>query len=206
MTALHPRCEEVLDFWFGDLRTRVDDLELLRARTRMWFFKDPALDERIRERFAEDVRRARAGEYAAWSATPRGTLGLVVLLDQFPRNLHRGEAEAFASDAAALALVDAALGTGADGELVPGERFVLYLPVMHAEDAGRQEQVCSLYRRLAADAPPAVRSEIENGVRAAEKHREVIARFGRFPQRNAALGRQNTDEEAAFLATPNAAF
>jgi uncharacterized protein (DUF924 family) len=199
------RCEEIVTFWFGAARERPDDLEALRARTKMWFFRDGALDAAIRERFLGDVERASSGALDAWKGSPLGALGLVVLLDQFPRNLHRDSARAFATDARAVAIALAQIDAGLEG-LTPAERFVFYLPLMHTEDAAVQARCCALFARLHDEAPASVQSELANGCKAAERHRYIVERFGRFPHRNALLGRESTAEEAAFLKEPNSSF
>jgi uncharacterized protein (DUF924 family) len=187
---MDPLASDILDFWFGDRSGE-------RAE---WFRKDPAFDEAIRARFGAAVDAAIAGGYAAWTDTPRGTLALVILLDQFTRNIFRGTPRMFAGDARALALAQAAVAAGSDRALGAYERMFLYLPFEHAEDAAMQERSLALFGRLAEEA--GLRSQLEW----AEKHAAVIRRFGRYPHRNASLGRASTPEETAFLAEPGSGF
>ena len=181
----------VLDFWFG----RPDMPDFGRPRT-VWFRRDPAFDTDIRARFLTDCERAAAGAYDALAATPEGALALTILLDQFPRNLFRGSARAFGSDPAARAVARGALDRGWDREMLPVQRLFLYLPFEHSEDVADQE-LC--VERTAA---------LGNAewTRYAERHLEIIQRFGRFPHRNAALGRASTEAERAFLLEPNSSF
>lgn len=176
---------EVLEFWFSD-----------RVRER-WWVKDPAFDEEIRERFAGLHRRALAGDLESWAASPEGALALVIVLDQFPRNMFRGSAEAFASDAAARAVTDAALAAGHHHALTSDDRrLFLYLPLEHSEKLADQDRCCALAKELAA----------AQWYEFAKKHREIVARFGRFPHRNEALGRESTAEERLFLTEPGSSF
>jgi uncharacterized protein (DUF924 family) len=204
--SLDPRATEILDFWFGDTRIRHDDVDALAARTKMWFFKDLALDETIRARFGDDHEAAARGERETWTETPPGKLALVVLLDQFPRNLYRDSGRAFATDRAAFAIADEGIARGVDRELAPAERIVFYLPFMHSEDRALQARNLALFTTLRDEGPPALRPQLELALSAAVKHKEVVDRFGRFPHRNAVLGRAPTAEEEAFLAAGGSRF
>lgn len=175
MTDTEP--DEVVDFWFS---------ERLRP---LWFARDEALDREIAERFGPAVEAARAGALDAWRGSARGALALVILLDQFPRNLHRGSARAFASDARAREVAGAAIDAGLDRGLSTEERQFLYMPFMHAEVIDAQQRSMRLFTELGD----------ENTLDYARRHHDVIARFGRFPHRNAVLGRETTADEAAFL-------
>ena len=182
---------EVLGFWFGapPLVTRAE-----------WFRKDPAFDETIRARFGARVDDAIDGRLPA----PQGaedTLARLILLDQFPRNLFRGQARAFAGDAQALALALGLIDSGAERALHPLQRWFVYLPLEHAEDLPLQDRCVALIAALAAEAPG-----FDGALDYAERHRDVIRRFGRFPHRNAALGRESSAEELAYLATPGSGF
>ena len=188
--------EAVLDFWFGPLDA--DGLPSSAAVAR-WFGGGEAFDEEIRERFGGLVEQALSGGLEAWADAPRELLALVIALDQFPRNLFRGAARAFAGDERALALARDAVDAGWARHLLPAERNLLYLPFEHAEGLAEQERCCALYRELLADCPPAARARFAGSLEYAERHRATIRRFGRFPARNAALGRTSTPEEAAFL-------
>lgn len=197
-----PDPELVLDFWFGP----GDAAEILERNGVRWWRADAAFDAEIRERFGAWRERALAGALDAWRATPRGTLALILLLDQFSRNLYRGDARAFAHDALARSWTHALLARGADRELAPLERVFCYLPLEHAEDLRTQDRSVALFAALCEAAPATLRGAFENFLDFARKHREVIARFGRFPGRNAALGRVSTAQEREFLEQPGAAF
>ena len=184
---------EVLDFWFGDPPSA-------EARDE-WFRKDDAFDVLIRERFAGTLEAALQGSLRDWDATPAGALARIVVLDQFTRNAFRDTPRSFAGDAlareAAVALVD----SGGDRQLPPLQRWFAYLPFEHAEDLAAQERALQLYTQLAADAPA-----LADALEWAKKHLVVIARFGRFPHRNAVLGRTSTVEETEFLRQPGSRF
>jgi uncharacterized protein (DUF924 family) len=170
---------EVLDFWFGD-----------QARAR-WFEPTPEFDQLVRERFGPLVARAARGDLKAWEATPEGALALCILLDQMPRNIFRGEARAYATDEQARAVAERALEQGFDGELAGDQKQFIYLPFMHSETFSNQLRCLALFEAAG----------LLEGRRHAEDHVDVIRRFGRFPHRNAALGRASTPEEEAFLRT-----
>lgn len=178
----------VLDFWFGAPGSPEHGQQ--RAE---WFTKNDTFDAQIRERFTEVVRAGLGGAYRDWLDSPRGSLAYVILLDQFPRNSFRGRAEAFAGDALALQATEQALAAGFHQQLQPVERMFLYLPLMHSEVLVHQDLSVALSQQLTAEAPQL------DTLGFALAHREVIRRFGRFPQRNAALGRSSTPEELAYL-------
>jgi uncharacterized protein (DUF924 family) len=188
-----PGWEAVLDFWFGTLAERG------KARPE-WFRKDPAFDSRIASRFGELHREASRRELEAWRMSAQPMLALVVVLDQFSRNLYRDDARAFAQDAHARECAAEALDRGDDLVLLPVERIFLYLPFVHSEDAADQDRGVDLMATL--EAFDATRGQVEW----AEKHRVIIRRFGRFPHRNAALGRPSTPAEVEFLAQPGSGF
>lgn len=188
--------DDVLQFWFGGAG---EEAAALAARRERWFAAEPAFDAECRQRFAGLVGRAALGELDAWQRTPRGRLALIVLLDQLPRNIFRGSAAAHMGDAKALPLALAGIDAGADRALGFYERGFFYLPLEHAENAAVQERSVALFGQLLADSTAQQRTHAEEWLRYAEQHRDVIARFGRFPTRNAALGRTSTDAEKAFL-------
>jgi uncharacterized protein (DUF924 family) len=167
----------------------------------VWFKKDAAFDDRIRQRFLPDYERAAAGDYTPWRSQPRSCLALILLLDQVPRNLFRGDARSYATDAEALAVAEAAIAQGHDQALIPVERLFMYLPLEHSEDLARQQRCVQLFETLVKEAP-----ELASTLDYAYRHRDVIARFGRFPHRNHILGRTTTPEEAAFLQQPGSRF
>jgi uncharacterized protein (DUF924 family) len=154
-----------------------------------WFEKDDAFDGEIRERFLDAYTAAAAGRLAAWEEEAEGALALVIVVDQFPRNMFRGDARTYAADPLARAVADRAIARGFDKLYAPPERGFFYLPFTHSENLADQER-CVALNRAAAD---------EEGVKWAEVHADIIRRFGRFPHRNKALGRATTAEEQAFL-------
>ena len=181
----------LLDFWFGPQRGRA------RAE---WFRKDEAFDAQLRERFGGLHRRAAGRELEAWRASPEPMLALIILLDQVSRNVYRGEARAFAQDAHALECAREAIGRGDDLALLPVERQFVYLPFEHSEDLRDQERACELMRALEAF------EETRGAWEWAVRHRDIVARFGRFPHRNDALGRASTAAEIEFLRQPGSRF
>lgn len=193
------RVEEILRFWFGDPEDAGGEYGQQRQ---VWFKKDPAFDDAIRRRFLEDVKRALAGELDAWRQQPRSCLALVLLLDQLPRNLFRGNARCFEGDRAALDIAYYAIDRGYDQQVLPVERMFFYLPLEHSENLVDQERSVELVRSLYAAAPDMFKSTLDY----AHRHRDVIQRFGRFPHRNEVLGRETTTEEAAFLQQPGSRF
>lgn len=187
--------QEVLDFWFGP------GVGPHRGKPRpAWFSKSDVFDDEIRARFAGLHAAAAQGEHEGWLAAPESGLALVVLLDQFPRNMYRGTPAAFASDAQALAAARKMVAQGFDVTLRPVERWFVYLPFEHAEDLDAQRESMRLFAQLADHA------ESADAIDYARRHHEVIARFGRFPHRNAILGRSSTAAEVEFLETRGSAF
>lgn len=194
MTQTH--WQDVLDFWFLPRA----DAQYLRAR-REWFDKNPAFDALIAERWGGLVEQAGAGGLLDWESQPEGALARIILLDQFPRNMWRDTPQAFAMDPQALAAALRLLEQGGDRALAPMQRVFAYLPLEHAEDLAMQELCVALYQDLAQQAP-----ETADNLDYAVRHRDIIARFGRFPHRNRILGRASTPEETAFLAQPGSGF
>ena len=191
---------EVRRFWFGKLPLTA---AAVQARLALWFGADPEeqrrADELIRLRFGPLIERAAAGELAAWADSPRRRLSLILLLDQFPRQVFRGTGRAFASDRAALALTLSGMQSAADAALTPLERIFFYMPLQHAELPDAQDESVAAYRRLLNEAPAELKAVFASSLEYAELHRSIVARFGRFPHRNRALGRANTAEEEAYL-------
>ena len=190
---------EVRRFWFGRLPLKPDGVS---ERLALWFgteAEEQQADERIRSRFGALVARAAAGELAAWADSPRRRLSLILLLDQFPRHVYRGAGRAFATDREALGLTLSGMQSAADAALAPVERIFFYMPLQHAEVRDAQEESVAAYRRLLNEAPGELRGMFTSALESAELHHSIVARFGRFPHRNAVLGRANTAEEEAFL-------
>jgi len=192
--------DEVLAFWFGPPGSAP-----LSSSTK-WWTKDAAFDQEIGARFGSTMTAAAAGELDAWKSTPRGRLALVILLDQFSRNVYRGHARSFAQDARARDLALEALDSGEDRQLEPIERAFLYMPLMHAENADLQRKCIAAFERLCDVAPADLQKYTANNLDYAKKHAEIIERFGRFPHRNEILGRESTPEEVDFLKQPGSSF
>jgi uncharacterized protein (DUF924 family) len=192
--------EDVLTFWFGPPGSPP------LANAKRWFERDAAFDTEIATRFGELVKRAGAGELEAWRDTPTGALALVIVLDQFSRNLHRDSALAFANDPAARDVAKDVRARSLDRALPPVLRAFLYLPYEHAEDPALQEESVALFAELRAEAPPELAEYLDETLDYARRHRDVIARFGRFPHRNRALGRASTPAEIEFLEQPGSSF
>ena len=193
MSAL-PSWRDVLDFWFAP------------AQTERWFKTDPAFDATIRERFCALCEAANAGRLADWEKDADSALALVIALDQFPRNAWRGTPRAFACDATARAVAGRAIAAGLDARVPLARRHVFYLPFEHSEDLADQERSCALFYAWAEGFPEAERARAKEQLRYVDRHKEIIERFGRFPHRNAILGRPSTPEEEAFLKEPMSSF
>ncbi len=200
---MDPIASEILAFWLGELDA---DGLATPATFERWWKKDPAFDDEIRRRFGAEHAAVAAGRREAWRTTPRGRLAEVVVLDQFSRNLFRDTARMFAWDATALALAGQSVSLGDESALATDERVFLYMPWMHSESLRDQERCLELFEGLAGSRTGAARARVEGNLRFARAHRDVIARFGRFPHRNALLGRASTPEELAFLAQPGSSF
>jgi uncharacterized protein (DUF924 family) len=197
------RVETILRFWFGS-----PDLQHVPSPDlqELWFGKAEATDRTIRERFGPDLERAAAGQLAHWRAEPASMLALILVLDQFPRNMHRDTPGMFAYDALALAACQQALARGVERHVGQAQRTFLYLPLMHSEELAIQDRSIRCYERLVAEALPEQLEAARGALRFAQLHRGIIVRFGRYPHRNAILGRETTPEEAAFLTEPNSSF
>jgi uncharacterized protein (DUF924 family) len=182
---------QVLEFWFGAPPGR--------ARPE-WFRRSEAFDAQIRERFGALHARAAAGGLVEWEDAPSSALALLIVLDQFSRNLYRDDARAFAQDGRALRVAQAMVERGWDRERLPVERQFVYLPFEHAEELGAQDRAMALFGALESF------EETRGLAEWSDRHRVIIRRFGRFPHRNAALGRTSTPEEIAFLREPGSSF
>ena len=192
--------DDVLTFWLGAPAT---DHASFTQKIRRWFSTDKALDAEIRTRFGEALQKARDGGFDAWARTPRGRLALIILFDQFTRNLYRGTPRAYENDARALALAEAGLDAKVDEALAFEEKMFLYMPLGHAESVERQERHLALVTAAANAAPPGLEAAYAMVPAHARGYLEQIRRFGRFPQRNMILGRTCTQEEMAFLDSPS---
>jgi len=179
--------DKVLDFWFNE------------TDRQNWFERSDAFDQIIHDRFGDAVETARAGGFGDWHDTARGCLAVIILIDQFSRNIYRDSPLAWSADDVGLACTKRAMTRGFDADLGVDERKFLYMPLMHSEVLADQEQCVELFRGLATDAD-------DVSLDFAIRHRDIIARFGRFPHRNEILGRESTPEELEFLKEPDSAF
>ncbi len=206
---MQPSAQDLLQFWFG---TRPYTAVQVQQHSRIWFGEPgapeltPQTDELIRERYGELALAAEQGKLSAWESSPRRRLALILLLDQFSRNIYRGSAHAFAQDLQALSLTVSGMQIGADATLDPVERLFFYKPLMHAESLDVQDESVAAFRRLVEEASPDMRTTFDSNLHYAVLHRKVIERFGRFPGRNEALGRDSTPEEIEWLAGEGKAF
>lgn len=184
----------VHSFWFGE----PDSPEFGQSRS-SWYQKNPEFDAEIKERFWILMENAEAGQLKGWKSSPRGALALVLLFDQFSRNMFRDTPRAFATDPLALHIAKSAIHWGFDRCMLPVERQFLYMPLMHSETLEDQERSIKQFKKLQDDG-------LDGIYEYALKHAEIIIRFGRFPHRNALLRRKSTPEEEAFLLTPGSRF
>ncbi len=189
--------QEIHEFWFGPIADGMNTQD----RGELWWSGSAVTDTRIRNRFGIWVERALAGELPHWSSTAKGRMAAILLLDQFTRSIYRGTARAFAGDAAALVLCKEGLPIRHDQQLEPIQRTFYYLPLEHTEHLEEQNRCLGLYRKLAESVPETLKDEFQQSVGFAELHLDIIRRFGRFPHRNAILGRENTPAEAVYLKT-----
>jgi len=173
---------DIIAFWFGE------------PMKQHWFRSTPALDREIRKRFESTWEQAATGKYRSWTQMPEGCLAMAIVLDQFPLNMYRGQARAFSTEAQAIAVALHAVDKGFDRQLTGQRLAFLYMPLMHSEELAHQDRSVHLFEQ----------SGLEANARFARHHRELIRRFGRFPHRNAILGRCSTAEELAYLATKEA--
>lgn len=184
---------EILDFWFGNSQPV--------GTRKVWFNKDPEFDQIVRTRFEADYQAAVVGKFDDWQQSARGCVALVLLLDQFPRNMFRGHPRAFATDSQAVLVAQQAIARRFDQELPAFQRWFLYIPLMHSENLNHQRQSVELFHQL-KDAAPETASAFPYAVR----HLEAIEQFGRFLHRNKILGRVSTPEEVEFLKQPGSSF
>ena len=197
--------DAVLRFWFGV--TRPGNTEALAQKT-LWFAKSEALDEQIRQQFGTAVQAAIAGDLQDWERDPWSALALIVLLDQFTRNIYRGNAEAFAGDARALALSLRLQADSTDQQLPAVARVFVYLPMEHSEDWAMQARSVQAFTALVESeaGEPDVQAYLRGSLDYAQRHQVVIAQFGRFPHRNRPLGRSSTADEMEYLSKPGSGF
>lgn len=196
MAQSHEAYDDVLHFWFGQVEETIVPTE---HRARIWFGEDESIDKEIRDRFHEQVEAAYAGKLDDWTKMPHGQLALIIVLDQFARHVYRGSDKAFAQDAKALAICLDGMKHKCDHALSLIERVFYYFPLLHSENITHQEQSVKAYRTLVHLAFSETRVIFDSFSKFANHHFSVIQKFGRFPQRNAALHRESSPAELAFL-------
>ena len=189
------KVEEILEFWFG--APQAPDYGKERS---FWFTKNQEFDRQVCDRFLATYTQAATGELDSWQNSPQSCLALLLLLDQFPRNMFRGTPQSFATDAKALAVAKNAVAKGFDQNLLPVQRWFIYLPFEHSENLADQQKCVELFATLTGDPDSAMTIDY------ALRHKAVIERFGRFPHRNKILGRETTPQEAEFLKQPGSSF
>jgi len=195
--------ESIWLYWFG---AGPDEAEIIREKSALWWKKNPQADAEIRRRFEPVLEAESRAEFESWDRHPRGRLARILLCDQFPRNMYRGTRRAFAYDEHARELARSALDRKTDQALRLIERVFMYLPFEHSEDAADQATGVRLFMTLHEQAPEGVKDTFREYLDYALRHREIIDRFGRFPHRNAVLGRDSTPEEREFLQGPGSSF
>jgi uncharacterized protein (DUF924 family) len=191
------RIEEILSFWFGEPQ---DNEVYCKERSAVWFASNPQFDQEVRDRFAADYQLAAGRRLMAWQNASRSGLALVLLLDQFPRNMFRGDPRAFATDPLAREVANHLIQEGFDRQLLPVERMFISLPFMHSEELADQQRSVALFQQLKQE------GAYLDALPHALQHLEIIERFGRFPHRNVILSRPSTLEEAEFLQQPGSSF
>lgn len=197
------RIDAILSFWFMEHALSAPQID---GRMDTWFGEDPIFDEEIAKEFAGDVENASDGKLDHWAHEPRGRLALILLLDQFRRNIFRNSPEAFAKDNAALRLCVEGAMENRDKGLAPIHRVFFYMPLQHAESRKVQAKSRKIYGRLAEAASPTYKETFETVAQFADLHADIIEQFGRFPHRNRLLNRENTAEEEEYLATDSPSF
>ncbi len=191
------RIEEILSFWFKEQELSAPQID---RRMDIWFGEDPVFDAEIEKAFAGDVERACKGKLDHWADEPHGRLALIILIDQFRRNIHRNTIEAFSKDKLALKLCVEGAMAKKDRRLSPIQKVFFYMPLQHAESPKVQSKSVELFNKLAESVSPTYQETFLTVAQFAELHKDIIDQFGRFPHRNALLGRDNTPEEEEYLA------
>lgn len=196
--------DEILAYWFGDV---LEDVGAIPGeRLKFWFSGGEEVDREIRARYSGLLEQTARGAFDHWRKTPEGTLALILVLDQFSRNIHRGTSAAFAADHKALQVCLEGLSRQDDQSLPLVGRAFFYLPLEHSEDPAMQQRSVAAFEALARLAPECQQKTFLSFLDYAERHQEIIDRFGRYPHRNQALGRSSTAEEVAFLKQPGSSF
>lgn len=198
-----PRIHEILDFWFGDLDLTPDAFE---SRNQLWFMGGEDVDEVIAENFEKDVIAAAEGKLSSWMKTPKGSMALIILLDQFSLNIYREKPLSYLNSEKAIAVSRNAIKQGWEYVLTPAERVFLYMPLEHSENLKDQEEAVGLFQKLTSEATEPYRELMEGYLEYAIRHHRVVERFGRFPDRNEVFARESTPEELEFLESDEAPF
>ncbi len=193
----------ILDFWFGD---STDDVQIIEQKSSLWWRKDEELDREIESAFSDGLKRLIAGQLTAWKQDAESLLAMVILADQFSRNIYRNKAKAFAQDELALALTVEGLETRVDLKLGIVQRIFFYMPLEHSESLSIQDCSVEMFEQLCESAPENARQKIKRNLDYAISHRDVIEKFGRFPHRNAILGRESRPEEIEYLKQSGSGF
>ena len=197
------RIEAVLTFWFEEQALSAPQID---RRMETWFGSDPVFDMEIGKNFANEVELASAGKLDHWAESPRGRLALIIMIDQFRRNIHRNTVHAFSKDRLALKYCVEGAMKKHEQDLTPIEKVFFYMPLQHAESRKVQAKSVQIYERIAASVSPTYRETFETILQFAELHKDIIEQFGRFPHRNTLLNRDNTPEEDAYLANDAPSF
>ena len=197
------RIEEVLSFWFMEKTLSAPQID---GRMDTWFGEDPVFDEEIAKEFADDIEKASDGKLDHWAHEPRGRLALILLLDQFRRNIFRNTPEAFEKDAAALKLCVEGAMEKKDKGLAPIQKAFFYMPLQHSESRKVQSKSREVYQRLTEAVSPTYKETFETIAQFADLHADIVERFGRFPHRNELLNRENSPEEEEYLSGDSPGF
>ena len=197
------RIDAILSFWFMEKELSAPQID---GRMDLWFGEDQDFDHEIVKEFSDDVERASEGELDHWAHEPRGRLALILLLDQFRRNIYRNTADAFAKDKAALKLCVEGAMEKKDKDLSRIQRVFFYMPLQHTESRKVQKKSCEIYKRLSDAVSPTYKETFETVLNFAELHADIVEQFGRFPHRNKLLKRENTPEEDGYLAGDTPTF
>ena len=197
------KIENVLEFWFGRGQTST---EVAAEKTQLWWSKNDVIDREILDRFAVTTEAAANGGLSHWAKSCQGLLALIICTDQFPRNMYRDTPKAFSYDSVALRFAKQCVNSGAQWQLKPIERTFIYMPFEHSEELAEQQRAVALFKELEKSAGSDEAKVFSSAREFAEKHCQIIERFGRFPHRNRILGRHSTDEERYFLEQPGSSF
>lgn len=199
------RIDRILNFWFGNLKD--NEIPPQECR-RIWWIKDDENDKRIKDYFENELALAMKGDLENWELTPSGTLALILLLDQFSRNIYRDTRRAFSQDQKAIEICISGIEKGFDTNLHAAKRIFFYMPFMHSEDMGMQEKSIESYSNLKElfTTPPPLAKMVSENLNYAYSHYAIVKKFGRYPHRNRILGRESTPEEVKFLTEPGSSF